>query len=395
MAEANQKQLSGDGPLKDPRDDRLGYASFARHIARSVSEMIPIDGLVVAIYGPWGSGKTTVLNFIEHYVKTAGEPKSPEVIYFNPWWFSGSENLVRDFFGQLINSLSPQDRALKEIRKILASVCETLEKTPISSKGLFGAIAKWIRPAEPNVVLLREKLEKLLRTQERRFVIFIDDIDRLTADEIRDIFKTVKAVANLPNIIYVLAFDKDVVANALSEIQKGAGEKYLEKIVQVPFELPLPEKSSMRSLLFERLGSVLGEVDESVFDQQYWANIYLDGIDPLIETPRHVNRLCNAIAVTFPAVRGEVNPVDFIAIEALRVFVPEIYYAIRRSPDEFAGISDRSLHVSKTSAQKFHTSYLEVMDEPARERMKMLLQRLFPKLDAVWGNVFYSPDSER
>jgi len=107
MAETNQKQLSGDRPLKDPRDDRLGYATFARHIARSLCEMIPVDGLVVTIYGPWGCGKTTVLNFIEYYLKHNGQAKSPEVIYFNPWWFSGSENLMRDFFNQVIASLDP------------------------------------------------------------------------------------------------------------------------------------------------------------------------------------------------------------------------------------------------------------------------------------------------
>jgi predicted KAP-like P-loop ATPase len=356
--------------------------------------MIPIDGLVVAIYGPWGSGKTTVLNFIEHYLKSAGEPKSPEVIYFNPWWFSGSENLVRDFFGQLINSLRPRDRALKKVRKILASVCETLEKTPITNKDPFGAIAKWIRPAEPNVVLLREKLEKLLRTQERRFVIFIDDIDRLTADEIRDIFKTVKAVANLPNIIYVLAFDRDVVTKALSEVQEDTGEKYLEKIVQVPFELPLPDKSSIRSLLFERLGSVLGEVDESIFDRQYWANIYFDGIDPLIETPRDINRLCNATSVSFPVVRGEVNPVDFIAIDALRVFVPTIYHKIRANPESFTGSSERTPRGSEDSERQFHNGYIEQIDKSLQEAIKNLLQRLFPRLQAVWARVGTSSSFE-
>jgi len=394
MAETNQKQLSGDRPLKDPRDDRLGYATFARHIARSLCEMIPVDGLVVTIYGPWGCGKTTVLNFIEYYLKHNGQAKSPEVIYFNPWWFSGSENLMRDFFNQVIASLDPKQQTLKEIRETLARVGNVLAKAPIPGRGWVGTLTECIWPREVNLTKLREKLEKLLRAQKCRFVIFMDDIDRLTADEMRDLFKAVKAIGNLPNIVYVLAFDKSVVANALSEIQKGTGEEYLEKIVQVPFELPFPDKSSIRSLLFERLGSVLGEVDESMFDQQYWANIYLDGIDPVIETPRDINRLSNAISVTYQAVRGEVNPVDFIAIETMRVFVPTIYHKIRANPESFTGSSERTPRGSEDSERQFHNGYIEQIDKSIQEAMKNLLQRLFPRLQAVWARVGTSSSFE-
>ena len=55
-----------DTPGRDPeRDDQLGYAPFAKHLARAVARVTPTNGLVIGLYGPWGSGKTTVLNFVE------------------------------------------------------------------------------------------------------------------------------------------------------------------------------------------------------------------------------------------------------------------------------------------------------------------------------------------
>lgn len=76
--------VTGDKPLTDPSEDKLGYAGFARHLADALCEMLPIEGLVVAIYGAWGTGKTTLLNFIVDYVNKRQDDKRPSILYFNP-----------------------------------------------------------------------------------------------------------------------------------------------------------------------------------------------------------------------------------------------------------------------------------------------------------------------
>ncbi len=389
-----EKKLSGDTPLKNPEDDRLGYRSFARHLSTAISEMTPTDGLVLSIYGPWGSGKTTLLYFVEHYLNHTPAKTRPEIIYFNPWWFSGSEDLVRNFFNQLIASLNPHDQTLNDIRETLSLFGEAVANAPLPKKDLIRTFAKWIKPPQLDLHKLRKKLDNLLRSRNQRFLIIIDDIDRLVTDEIRQLFSVIKAIANLPNLIYLLAFEKKVVTDALSEFTESSGEQYLEKIVQVPFDLPLPDKPTIQRLLFERLDEALEELGESDFDHQYWGNIYFDGIDPLIETPRDITRLCNTIAVTFPAVREEVNPVDFIAIESLRVFAPGIYHQIRLNPDEFTGSSDRQVSPHRDSRQEFHDTYISDLRYELREPIKIMLQRLFPKLQAVWGNMNYGSDFE-
>lgn len=388
------RRLSADAPLTNPSDDRLGYSTFAQRLADALCKMAPADGLVVAVYGPWGSGKTTLLNFVEHYVSRMPQDDRPEVLHFNPWWFAGSEDLARRFFEQLTNSLDPKDKSLTKIRKGFSDMADVIAGVPIPHAGLARIPAWVIRPKAKSLHELQSNLRRLLQSRNRRFLIFIDDIDRLTLDEIRQLFLVVKAVANLPNLVYLLAFDKRVVTDALAKFHEASGSEYLEKIVQLPFDLPLPDKPTVRRLLFAKLDEALGNLDENAFDQQYWANVYFDGIDTFVETPRDVMRLTNAIAVAFPPVRDEVNPVDFIAIEALRVFAPCIYDTIRVNRDEFTGVSGGRFQQGQGQLA-FHDGYLQDIDEPLRESAKALLQRLFPRLQSVWGKVHYTIDSQR
>ncbi len=63
---------------------------------------------------------------------------------------------------------------------------------------------------------------------DKPIVIVLDDIDRLSTNEIREVFKLVRLTASFPNIIYVLAFDRLRVELALQEqgdFRKGLPRK--------------------------------------------------------------------------------------------------------------------------------------------------------------------------
>lgn len=92
--------LSADRPSTDPKDDLFGHAPFAKSLADSICRYPGNDGLVLALYGPWGSGKSTVLSYVSHYLEQLPDGDRPAVVTFNPWWFSGQENLARAFLGQ-------------------------------------------------------------------------------------------------------------------------------------------------------------------------------------------------------------------------------------------------------------------------------------------------------
>jgi predicted KAP-like P-loop ATPase len=398
LAQQHYCILSADKPLITPQEDQLGYALFAKHLAFSLTKMIPAEGFVVAIYGPWGSGKTTLLNFLFYYFKEAPVPEQPIIVPFNPWWFSGHEKLAKHFFDQLQASLATSDIDLTGLQSKIAEFADMVSELPSSIHIPYISIGKIaveftpLKSSVKNVIKLKMEIAEELRKQPRRIFVTVDDIDRLNPEEIRQLFGVIKSVADFPNMVYLLTFDKKVVIEALRESQGISGENYLEKIVQFPFELPLPDRSSLYRLLFARLEGIMAGTPEGLFDQSYWGIVFMRGIEHFISTPRKINLLTNTLSVTYPAVQGEVNPVDFIGIETLRIFCPEAYNMIRTYPDKFTG---REWVASKIDQLRiFQESWVTQIAEGDREAVRGMLSQLFPKLGEMWGDIGFDPANE-
>lgn len=398
MAQKHYCTLSADKPLTEPQEDQLGYALFAKHLAFSLTKMIPAEGFVVAIYGPWGSGKTTLLNFLFYYFKQAPLDEQPIIVPFNPWWFSGHEKLAKHFFDQLQASLATSNMNLAGLQGKIAEFADMVSELPSSIHIPYISIGKIaveftpLKSSVKNVIKLKMEIAEELRQQPRRIFVTVDDIDRLNPEEIRQLFGVIKSVADFPNVVYLLTFDKRVVIEALRESQGISGENYLEKIVQFPFELPLPDRSSLSRLLFARLESIMAGTPEGLFDQTYWGNVFMRGIEHFISTPRKINLLTNTLSVTYPAVQGEVNPVDFIGIETLRIFCPDAYNMIRTYPEKFTG---REWVASKIDQLRtFQESWVTQIDEGNREAVRGMLSQIFPKLGEMWGDLGFEPPNE-
>ncbi|MBD3655779.1 P-loop NTPase fold protein [Marinobacter sp.] len=387
--------LSADRPSLDPKDDLFGHAPFAKSLADSICRYPGSDGLVLALYGPWGSGKSTVLSYVQHFLEQRPENEQPVLVNFNPWWFSGQENLARAFLGQLQAVLPAKSEKFKQLGDLLADFAEgvggLIDLTGVSggAGGLIGKLLGRAKRKPKDVPALKDSITGILQKAGQRILVIIDDIDRLTPEETRQLFTVIKALADFPNVVYLLAFDRDVAAQAIEQQSGLPGERYLEKIIQVPFELPPVDRVALRAALFKRLDEILGDVPEGSFDQSYWTNVYHDGIDALIQVPRDVVRFTNTLAVTYPAVRGEVNAVDFIALEALRVFLPGLYDVIRSNPDKFSGHSrDSRYDADERTKEAFHTGWAQALPHHLQESSKALIERIFPKT----GRMGYGSD---
>lgn len=402
MSDKPTAELSADRPSTDPSRDLFGHAPFAKALANAIQNYRGSDGIVLAMYGPWGSGKSTVLAYVEHELGQGPESERPVVVTFNPWWFSGQENLAKAFLGQLQAVLPAKFKGFEKVGNLIAEfsgalggVADLAAKShgiPFIGK-MVESGAKRLATKPKDVPALKKALSSVLLEQKKRVLVVIDDIDRLTPDEVRQLFTVIKALADFPYVTYLLAFDREVAATAISEQTGLPGDRYLEKIVQVPFELPKVDQSTLLQALFVRLDAVMAPTPEGRFDSHYWTNVFYSGLHRLFTVPRDIVRLTNALSVTYPAVVGEVNPVDFIAIECLRVFLPSVYDAIRTSPEQFCGykaIGDRG---DKERAKAFHDAWLQKVPEDLRDSTQELVQRLFPRLESVWSNMHYSGDS--
>jgi predicted KAP-like P-loop ATPase len=170
MPDDSAPRLSADRALDDPGDDRLGYAPFAKQLARSVLQGCPADGLVVAVYGEWGTGKTTALNFIAHYLEQDEDP--PVIMRFNPWWFASHEDLVRRFFSQFEATFAKGKAKRKNLLSRLAAFSALVAEAPDPVFGAAGKAARTILSAveTTDVVELKASISRGLAKEATRMM---------------------------------------------------------------------------------------------------------------------------------------------------------------------------------------------------------------------------------
>ncbi|MDY6895310.1 MAG: P-loop NTPase fold protein [Thermotogota bacterium] len=388
-----------DQPINTHKEDLLGRHSFAKARADSMLSYELDDSISVGLFGKWGSGKTSIINMTLEEIKSSPVKKEPFIIKFNPWNFSDQNQLVQQFFKELSLVLCRKDSAGRHIKigraiQKYSRFFEPLDYVPTVSfigklaKGLKGvgqATEQAGKDGLKNLGALKNEIDTLLRKLDTKIIIVIDDIDRLNNTEIRQIFQLVKSLADFPNTIYLLSFDKEVVINALKKVQEGPGNDYLEKVIQVPFEIPQISKNEVEHFLFNKLDELIKDIPENRWDQTYWGNVYHSGLKYLFHTIRDVNRYLNTLSFGFSLIKDEVNPIDFIAITAIQVFIPGLYKNIRENKELFSGIKD-SYRGSESSQKEQETrieNILEPVDIIPREILTDFLQRLFPKMENV------------
>lgn len=402
-----------DVPIKKSRDDLLGRSAFAISFAEAILSYSETESIVTGLYGKWGTGKSSVINMcIEHINSESKETRStlkPIVIEFNPWNFSDQNQLISQFFIQLSAGLKKIDKGEDAIRianqlEVYSTFFLPLSLIPdpivgpialIISKvlGKTGKAAKkWGELKKMDLSATRKDLNKHLKNLGQKIIIFIDDIDRLNSTEVRQIFQLVKLLGDFPNTIYVLSFDAEIVIEALKEVQAGVGEEYLEKIVQIPFQLPLTDAESVYKYLSGSIDKILDGIPEESWDKSYWGNIYHSGFKYFFTNLRDVTRFINVLRFGLTPIKQDVNAIDFIALTALQVFEPDVYKSIASNKGLFSGLFNELSNgeVQQVSARKQCDSILVLAKRLDTEKLKEYLLRIFPKLEKIYKNQSYA-----
>lgn len=256
--------------------------------------------------------------------------------------------------------------------------------------GTTEAISNLLR-AEENTEALQQRVAKALAGQDRRFLFVVDDLDRLTPDEALVVLRLIKSVGRLPNVAYLLSYDREVTERVVAERYPSEGAHYLEKIVQAGFDLPEPDPVTLQNLFLEQVDGMFREDDGRHWlsqDDVHLGNMFHEAVSPELRTPRDVVRLSNSLAITWGAVRGEVHPGDFMALEALRLFRPSTYRAVRAARYLLVGAGDREERCQE-AATELEERLLGGERPQDRRRLRHVLMRLFPRLQGVWSNIHY------
>lgn len=402
--------LSSEKPIKTKKDDFLNRKYFSDNISDAIINYKDEnnDSLTIGLYGKWGSGKTSIVNMVIERLK---EEKDIIIFNFEPWLFSDTNQLISSFFKEFAKSINHTTNVPENMESIgtkleaYANFFEPLTFIPepsvsILSKAISYAL-KWSGKTykkigeshKQDLSSIKQDIEKYLNKQNKKILIVVDDIDRLNNMEIRQIFQLIKVLGNFPNTVYLTAMDKDVVINALCDVQHGDGNEYLEKIINVPLQIPQLSKIEVHKFLFKKLDEILKDIDDKDFNQNYWGNIFHSGYKNFFTSIRDVVRYINILRFNYNSLQN-VNIIDLIAITAFQVFEPNIYNFFKYNKDLMSGQEVDSIYNGKEENQKILKSKLENLKKSLKKLDETsfinLLIEMFLKVNEAYSNTIYT-----
>lgn len=376
--------IHADNPIEQPGDDSLGRAGVAGDFVAQVLSLDSSKGLVVGVLGPWGSGKTSFINLARNRLAESGVP----VLEFNPWMFSGADQLVESFFVEIAAEL--------RIKTNRADIADALTDygEAFSGLGWLPVIGPWIERGRGGMKMLgkllarrkegaggrRARLTETLQKLSKPIVVVLDDIDRLSTGEIRDIFKLVRLTASFPNVVYLVSFDRGRVEQALSE-DGIPGRDYLEKILQFAVDLPAVPEEALQNQTVRAIDAAVNALpDHGPFDEELWPDVYVEVIKPLVRHMRDVRRFVAAAQGSVRSLNGRIALVDVLALEAIRVFVPDVFARLPRAAASLTTPSSRLIggHDYEAEAHKAEIEALVTAAGEDGEVVRALVTRLFP-----------------
>lgn len=202
-------------------------------------------------------------------------------------------------------------------------------------------------------------------------------------------------------MIYLLSFDRDVVVKALADVQKGDGQAYLEKIIQMPFEMPQASEEDIEAVFWKRLGQIVPEQD-CLIQQNCWEVLFDKGVGSYLLSIRDITRYMNTFAFKYAILKGETDLQDLLLLTFLQVFEPETFAQLPFYSDILCGaVVDFLVHeeAKKARIQKVYDALLKSASPNKKQAAEYLLSTLFPELtrckrefDTVPAHIYYSKE---
>jgi predicted KAP-like P-loop ATPase len=445
--------FSADRPIRSKKDDLLGRADFAVALADAIRGWRQDESLVVSIHGRWGSGKTS-FKYMVLETLAPNTVTGPHVVEFNPWQWSSQSQIAEAFFREIGLKLgvAPKGKAEQElaikwqayasyldfgsealtwVRKLLlamlttsavvlgsagfithpalktvAIVIASLCAVGAAVLGFSKAVAEKLSQVlsaravirQQSLEETREGLQQSMAKLERPILVVLDDIDRLTPCELKLVFQLVKSNADFPNLIYLLLFQRDIVEKSLEEgpdrVSVVKGRDYLEKIVNVGFDLPMIEQSKVDRFIGDKLDRLFGDAEVSESDNQRFANLYWGPLQHFFRDLRDAKRFLATLDFHLGLFRArgvlDVNVVDLFALEVLRVFESDAYGQLPLAKQLLTRDSDRISNSEHSEMQATVDGILEKADEANRDQVRDILKEMFPLTQVLFGGHSYS-----
>ncbi len=343
-----------DRAISEPSEDEYGFVELAQKLSPSIISATESDGMVIGVEGKWGSGKTSLLNLLRSELINQSNTQNIHVISIAPWLQGDANDLATLLLSQISAALAFEQDSndnhafnktkIKENVALFKSYSIRVGRgispvLKIAGHFLPGAgvagnvadvatnyLAEW-ETIETTTDIKRKIIERLNEAKSR-FVVLMDDLDRLEPAQTVEVIRLVRSIADFPKVAYCLCYDRNVLTHALEQgLGVENGESYLQKIVQLSFSIPLPEPFDLRQRLKEKLlgfyqfvhgTEAIGELASDLLN-------VIDREGGRMEVPRDVTLVFNAIKFAYPPIKADSYFPDVCWIQLTKIMRPKLY----------------------------------------------------------------------
>ncbi len=351
--------LDSDRALESENKDQFGFVGMAKRLAPSIVEASKGDGMVIGLEGRWGSGKTSLLNFLRTEL-AAAQDEGIHTITIAPWLNGDTSSMVASLLEPMTAILKSKEEKIaaaggeqeNAAKEKMAEVGQLLRDYGPKTARRFASVANvagylipgaqivggileasanaadQVIPVGPTPSELKQKIALKIQALNVGFVVILDDLDRLEPEQAVEVVRLVRSVADFPRVAYLMCYDRAVLAQALKTGLKVAdGDLFLQKIVQLTFNIPLPEPFDLRTQFRDEAKAIYAEVMGTDADGELLNDLgsAVDREGMGLSTPREVKLALNSIRFVFPQVKDDVYFPDFCRLHLIKTTNYKLY----------------------------------------------------------------------
>ena len=317
-----KSKFHNDDPISKSISDQLDYKPYVTNLTKILLEDSFDKSFSIALVGPWGNGKSSILNMVQDELNDKIDMQSSIFIHFLPYLNHKEDDIINEFFVLLSNKLSKfNGKISSQILDYSQKITDLYQNQNILN---FGSTQNTFND-NLSAKELYDNINAGLKEVHKKIIVFIDDLDRLSGNEISQVLKLIRNTANFTNTIFVVAMDKDYVLQRLKQSEEVLSSTYLDKFFQLEIYLPEIEKNVLKTYFLDTFQNYNLD-DASGFRMAL--NEALDDknvlFDDYVRNLRDVKRYSNQVKFDYPFVKNEIDLADFINFTFLKIKFPNI-----------------------------------------------------------------------
>jgi len=292
-----------DEPIENAT--RFGFDVYSKALSSIIKSKELETPFTIAIHGDWGSGKTSLMKTVSKELESVKENEvKVRTVWFDAWEF---EKIPIPLWKIFLNRITMELQNIVPDSELKKKIRATGEGLLLFSSDLF--LKRFVGTSLEEIESIKAKvwddikridslgeefsqcIEKALEndpSHAERLVIFIDDLDRCLPEQCVEVFESIKLFLNSKKCIFVIGVNKEQICKAF-EIKFGEkgplGLNYMEKFVQLHFDLPRKNFLEVQSFLMEYASKQLRESPKTI-------ELISRFIEP---NPRKVKRWLNSV----------------------------------------------------------------------------------------------------